>query len=268
MEDSLAQRRLQQNASSAAGWRNRPRSERSRPCCRANGPRTGCGRLSCARSRSLVAARSHAGLKLEAGGKSARGNAGRQLERAFAFVQRLNAAQLARRGRAPWPAAGRSGIGPSSYRFSWRSDEPAGCVGQAPRGVGQCPLLARCRWHWQRWRAALGRGGLLALATAIVLAVHGAFVLWPEQGELRRQRIALIAQLQACHTPASAPAAAAMSRCARSCAWRWTSAFAVMEQLGGAGLLLIDIRYRGEDAVRGSLRRTRWMCRRWARTRT
>ena len=32
--------------------------------------------------------------------------------------------------------------------------------------------------------------------------------------------------------------------------------FAVMEQLGGAGLLLIDIRYRGEDAVRGSLRRT------------
>ena len=29
-----------------------------------------------------------------------------------------------------------------------------------------------------------------------------------------------------------------------------------MEQLGGAGLLLIDIRYRGEDAVRGSLRRT------------
>ena len=32
--------------------------------------------------------------------------------------------------------------------------------------------------------------------------------------------------------------------------------FAVMEQLGGAGLLLIDIRYRGEDAVRGNLRRT------------
>ena len=27
------------------------RGARSRPCCRANGPRTGCGRLSCARSR-------------------------------------------------------------------------------------------------------------------------------------------------------------------------------------------------------------------------
>ncbi|WZB61974.1 hypothetical protein WJ970_34610 [Achromobacter xylosoxidans] len=89
--------------------------------------------------------------------------------------------------------------------------------------LGNVPLLARCRWHWQRWRAALGRGGLLALATAIVLAVHGAFVLWPEQGELRRQRIALIAQLQACHTPASA-LPLPWSRCARSCAWRWTSA--------------------------------------------
>ena len=89
--------------------------------------------------------------------------------------------------------------------------------------LGNVPLLARCRWHWQRWRAALGRGGLLALATAIVLAVHGAFVLWPEQGELRRQRIALIAHCR----PATRPRRRRplpWSRCARSCAWRWTSA--------------------------------------------
>ena len=122
--------------------------------------------------------------------------------------------------------------------------------------LGNVPLLARCRWPWQRWRAALGRGGLLALATAIVLAVHGAFVLWPEQGELRRQRIALIAQLQACHTPASAPAAAMEQVRAQLRMALDQRKFAVMEQLGGAGLLLIDIRYRGEDAVRGSLRRT------------
>ena len=101
-----------------------------------------------------------------------------------------------------------------------------------------------------------GPGGLLALATAIVLAVHGAFVLWPEQGELRRQRIALIAQLQACHTPASAPAAAMEQVRAQLRMALDQRKFAVMEQLGGAGLLLIDIRYRGEDAVRGSLRRT------------
>ena len=132
------------------------------------------------------------------------------LKEAFAFVQRLNAAQP---GFTPWSSAMACGrairIGPSSYRFSWRSDEPAGCVGQAPRGVGQCPVagalpLALAAAGARRWAGA----ALLALATAIVLAVHGAFVLWPEQGELRRQRIALIAQLQACHTPASAPAAA------------------------------------------------------------
>ena len=117
--------------------------------------------------------------------------------------------------------------------------------------LGNVPLLARCRWHWQRWRAALGRGGLLALATAIVLAVHGAFVLWPEQGELRRQRIALIAQLQACHTPASAPAAAMEQVRAQLRMALDQRKFAVMEQPGGAGLL-IDIRYRGEDAVRGA----------------
>ena len=147
-------------------------------------------------------------------------------------------------------------IRPSSYRFSWRSDESAGCVGQAPRGVGQCPVAGALPLALAALARGAGPGGLLALATAIVLAVHGAFVLWPEQGELRRQRIALIAQLQACHTPASAPAAAMEQVRAQLRMALDQRKFAVMEQLGGAGLLLIDIRYRGEDAVRGSLRRT------------
>ena len=180
------------------------------------------------------------------------------LKEAFAFVQRLNAAQpgfyavVERHGLRPGdPESGHRRIdfrgGPMNL--------PA-ALAKRREALGNVLLLARCRWHWQRWRAALGRGGLLALATAIVLAVHGAFVLWPEQGELRRQRIALIAQLQACHTPASAPAAAMEQVRAQLRMALDQRKFAVMEQLGGAGLLLIDIRYRGEDAVRGSLRRT------------
>ena len=272
MEDSLAQRRLQQEREQR---RRLAQSPEEREIEALLSRQRAEDRLRPAILRAVEKAWSPRvamlGLKLEAGGKSARVEMlVASLKEAFAFVQRLNAAQP---GFTPWSSAMACGrairIGPSSYRFSWRSDEPAGCVGQAPRGVGQCPVAGALPLALAALARGAGRGGLLALATAIVLAVHGAFVLWPEQGELRRQRIALIAQLQACHTPASAPAAAMEQVRAQLRMALDQRKFAVMEQLGGAGLLLIDIRYRGEDAVRGkACGAPRWMCRRWARTRT
>lgn len=120
----------------------------------------------------------------------------------------------------------------------------------------QASVMPRLKWHLQRGKQALGRGGLLALGTAVALAAHGVLLQWPEQDELRRQRVTLMAELEACHMPAPMPLAAMDQLRAQLRLALDQRKLAVMEQLGGAGLLLVDIRYRGEDEARGSLRRT------------
>ena len=253
MEDSLAQRR-------PAGTRAAPQAGAIARGARDRGPAvapTAEDRLRPAILRAVEKAWSPRvamlGLKLEAGGKSARVEMlVASLKEAFAFVQRLNAAQP---GFTPWSSAMACGrairIGPSSYRFSWRSDEPAGCVGQAPRGVGQCPVAGALPLAL----AALARGagpGRPARAGHR----HRAGRSWRFRAVARAGRAAPPAHradraMQACHTPASAPAAAMEQVRAQLRMALDQRKFAVMEQLGGAGLLLIDIRYRGEDAVRG-----------------
>ena len=129
-----------------------------------------------------------------------------------------------------------------------------GCGAAALRRL---PSPTWIRWHGQRGVERLGRGGLLALAAALVLSVHLAMVQWPEKGKLQIQALELLARLLACHPGDMALGSPGLDRMrAQMRVDSDQRKQAIMDQLVHAGLLLVDIQYQSEDISQGQLRRT------------
>ncbi|MGB3433876.1 hypothetical protein [Achromobacter sp.] len=121
----------------------------------------------------------------------------------------------------------------------------------------QRPSRTWMRWHGQRCIERLGRGGLLALAATLVLSVHLAVVQWPEKEELQVQAVELIARLLACHPGDASPGSPDLDQMRTQMRVDPDQRKqAVMDQLVQAGLLLVDIRYQGDDIIQDRLRRT------------
>jgi len=121
----------------------------------------------------------------------------------------------------------------------------------------QRPSRTWIQWHGQRYVERLGRGGLLALAAALVLSIHLALVQWPEKDELQIQAVELIAKLLACHPGDASPGNPDLSQMrAQMRVDPDQRKQVIMDQLVQAGLLLVDIHYQGEDIIEGRLRRT------------
>jgi len=116
--------------------------------------------------------------------------------------------------------------------------------------------LAWLRWHGQRCAERLGRGGMLALAAALVLLAHFIVVLWPEKNELQNRAMEMYGELHAC-SPSIEPPGNDMT--ALRVQMRMDPdqrQLEIMGELLRAGLLLVDIQYQGEDTIQGRLRRT------------